>query len=149
MSSPRLTLWWMAASLLAAALAGCAGSTITRRTEVTEYGERKEASATSTTIHTNREAAALERARDDHRAGRYAEAAAGFQRVYDNAEAKPEFREQALYELARLAADLLNPGKDRVRAAELFRRFLAEFPASRRADEAREQLAGLEAASGK
>lgn len=134
--------------LLAAVAAGCAGGSITRRTEVDDTGRRETSSSTEMRVFTNKDEAALDRARQDRRQGHYPEATAGFQAVYDNAAAKPEFRAQALFELARVNADLLNPRKDRAQAIALYEKFLAEYPASKQADEAREQLALLRGGTG-
>jgi TolA-binding protein len=130
--------------LLALGLAACAGRSVTRNTSVAETGRDEETSRTTTHLFTNRDEAALDAAREARRDGKYDEAVAGFQAVYDNGAAKSEHREQALFELGRVYADLLNPMKDFQKAAELFERFLKEFPASSLADKAREQLADLQ-----
>ncbi|HEX7878398.1 MAG TPA: hypothetical protein VF720_03260 [Candidatus Eisenbacteria bacterium] len=132
-----------ALALLLAGLVSCAGSTTTHRTNPEDNVRDEGSYSTKTTIFTDADEAALDVARGLRRDGHFEKAADAFQALHENASVDPEIREQALFDHAHLAADPLNPKKDPAMAVKLFDQFLSEFPNSKDAERAREQLKAL------
>jgi tetratricopeptide (TPR) repeat protein len=122
-------------------LAGCsAGRTVHHEstdTEGSSYGG-------SLTLHRNPDEAKLDRGKQYVMESRFDEAASLFREVADKASAKAEYRETALFELAELHANVLNPHRNPREALKLFRRFVDAYPDSKLADRARDQIDRLE-----
>lgn len=136
MTGPKTTFALVA--LLVAA--GCSIGRTTRTETTTEGGF---STGASLSLHDDPAEAALERARDLARNGRYEEAAESFRRLYEDRDAKEEHRAAALFGLGETYSNVLNPDRDPARAREAFRRVVDEFPESDRKREAETRLQRL------
>lgn len=99
---------------------------------------------TSVSLHKDPDQAMLERGKEAVLEGRFTDAADIYRELSDKASAKQEIREAALFELAELHANTLNPFRNPAKALEVYRQFVDRYPDSKRADRAREQIALLE-----
>jgi outer membrane protein assembly factor BamD (BamD/ComL family) len=123
----------VASSLL---LVGCFG----RATRTETRTDEEASTGTSISLHRSTEKALLERGRQYVMDGRFDQAIAAFTRLYENVEAKPESRAEALLELGRVHSHILNPRRDEAKAVESFQKLADEFPESKLRDEALEKI---------
>jgi outer membrane protein assembly factor BamD (BamD/ComL family) len=122
-------------SVAAAIVSGCAGRT-TEKSGPDQYSR-------STSVTTDRNQALLEQGRQARADGRWGEAFEDFRGVAENTDAKPEYRQQALYELGLAYSDLLNPSKDFDQAIGSLTRLVSEYPDSPLRGKAEDQIARI------
>jgi outer membrane protein assembly factor BamD (BamD/ComL family) len=131
--------------LLIAALAGAlaAGCSVGRTTHHETTTGDSGSYGTSVSLHKDPDEAMLERGKEAVLEGRFTDGADLYRELADKASAKQEYREAALFELAQLQANPLNPFRNPGKALELFRQFVATYPDSKLADRAKEQISLL------
>jgi len=125
-------------ALAAASMLSCAAQTETH-SDVDQHTY-----STSVSILGSRSSALLDQGRQAISEGRFDDGIAIFQSVYDNADAKPEHREEALLGLAQAQSNVLNPNRDPKKALVLYRKLLAEFPETERRYDVERAIAELE-----
>lgn len=116
------------AALVLFSSCGIGSRTTTTPTSSLDDGERSQ--GVSVSISSNVHEAALARAKQSVRDGKYDVAAGQFERLANTVEAGSDLRAEALLDLGALYRNVLNPARNPKLASKYYQRLIDEFPDS-------------------
>jgi hypothetical protein len=97
--------------------------------QVDDHGEYPSTSL-SMSLHGSKDAALIERGRQYVMESKFDAAVEAFMEVYQNKQAEPEHRAEALFQLGGVYANILYPKRDEKTARTYYEELIADFPES-------------------